>query len=561
MIDRLITFSIRWRWLVILLTACFALWGIRAAFRTPVDAIPDLSENQVIVFTEWPGHGPREIEDQVTYPLSLELQGLGGVRVVRSSSDVGFSMISVIFEDRVASRGGRGSVAERLAQVGRDCPPELVPRPGARRRRDRPDLLVHASRAAGSTSAGCGRSRTGTSGRSSRSVPGVAEVASVGGCPFEYQVERRPGPPPGARRSRSAQVAEAVARVERGRRRARRPQGQRRVRRPRRRLARRAAGTTRRRGRSSAHRPRPGKRASLRGRWHGRFHWGKSPGSSLGPAPRRGVLEKDGNEVTGGVVLMRHGENPLEVTRRLAAKIRELQTGLPQGVRIVPVYDRTPLIEGAIGTRHRHAPRGDPDRDHLRPGDPSLHVRTSLHHRHHPSAGGALLVRPGDVLRDRVSPTSRRTSCRWPGIAISIGVLVDSSIVMAENAMHRLKRAIRRCAGLGRHARRSCSRPAGRSAGRSSSRSSSCSCRSCRSSPWAASRGRCSTRWRSPSRSRWLGVAVLAITLVPALCTVFVRGRLRSRGGGPLVRGVIEVYRPVLAYLLDRPVGIVWFLG
>src|SRR5262245_65925115 len=96
MIDRILTFSIRRRWLVILAAVLVALWGVRAAYRTPVDAIPDLSENQVLVFTEWPGHGPREVEDQLSYPLSLELKGLAGVRVVRSSSDVGFSLVPVI---------------------------------------------------------------------------------------------------------------------------------------------------------------------------------------------------------------------------------------------------------------------------------------------------------------------------------------------------------------------------------------------------------------------------------------------------------------------------------
>ena len=168
MIDRLITFSIRWRWLVILLTACFALWGIRAAVRTPIDAIPDLSENQVIVFTEWTGHGPREIEDQVTYPLALELQGLAGVRVVRSSSDVGFSMISVIFEDRVAAEVCRRQVERRLAALGwRNGLPERLPAwpptpPRPARSSGTP------SKAMGSTSAGCARSRTGTSAPSSR---------------------------------------------------------------------------------------------------------------------------------------------------------------------------------------------------------------------------------------------------------------------------------------------------------------------------------------------------------------------------------------------------------
>src|SRR5436190_8000841 len=99
MIDRILAFSVQHRRWVISAALVLALVSVLAVYHTPVDAIPDLSENQVIVFTEWAGHSPREIEDQVTYPLSLSLQGLSGVRVVRSSSDVNFSMINVIFED------------------------------------------------------------------------------------------------------------------------------------------------------------------------------------------------------------------------------------------------------------------------------------------------------------------------------------------------------------------------------------------------------------------------------------------------------------------------------
>src|SRR5262245_36132696 len=98
MIDRVIELSIRHRGLVITAGLALALWGVYAVYRTPMDAVPDLSENQVIVFAEWPGHSPREIEDQVTYPLSRNLQSLAGVRVVRGSSDVNFSMIHLIFE-------------------------------------------------------------------------------------------------------------------------------------------------------------------------------------------------------------------------------------------------------------------------------------------------------------------------------------------------------------------------------------------------------------------------------------------------------------------------------
>src|SRR5262249_23749495 len=127
MIDEIIKFSIRRRTTVIALCIVLAILGVWAAWKTPVDAIPDLSENQVIVFTDWKGHAPREVEDQVTYPLALVLQGAGGVRVVRSSSDVGFSMISVIFEDQVGFDDARKRVKERLARVQGQLPEDATP--------------------------------------------------------------------------------------------------------------------------------------------------------------------------------------------------------------------------------------------------------------------------------------------------------------------------------------------------------------------------------------------------------------------------------------------------
>ena len=143
MIDAIIKFSIRHRGLVI--AACFVLasLGVWAAWRTPVDAIPDLSENQVIVFTDWKGHSPREIEDQITYPLSLGLQGVSGVRVVRSSSDVGFSMISVIFEDGLAFDEARSPDRPAAGKSPGPAPRGCRCGGGSRLPRHRPDLLVH----------------------------------------------------------------------------------------------------------------------------------------------------------------------------------------------------------------------------------------------------------------------------------------------------------------------------------------------------------------------------------------------------------------------------------
>src|SRR5437016_10963079 len=118
MINGIIEWSLRNRFFVACATLLIIGWGIRAVFRTPVDAIPDLSENQVLVFADWTGRSPQEIEDQVTYPLSVNLQGLAGVKSVRASSMFGFSLITVIFEDRIDNYFARTRVLERLNYLG-----------------------------------------------------------------------------------------------------------------------------------------------------------------------------------------------------------------------------------------------------------------------------------------------------------------------------------------------------------------------------------------------------------------------------------------------------------
>src|SRR5438094_3125440 len=127
MIENLIEYSIRNRFIVLIVAAGLAAWGVYALLDTPVDAIPDLSENQVIVFTDWMGRSPREIEDQVTLPLSRKLQGLAGVRTIRSSSEFNFSMITIIFEDSVSFYFARQRVLERLTLASTFLPPGVVP--------------------------------------------------------------------------------------------------------------------------------------------------------------------------------------------------------------------------------------------------------------------------------------------------------------------------------------------------------------------------------------------------------------------------------------------------
>src|SRR5713226_8318820 len=127
MIEKLIEASIRNRFLVLILAVALSIGGVYAVFDTPIDAIPDLSENQVIVFTDWMGRSPREVEDQVTYPLSVNLQGLAGVKAVRATSEFGFSMINIIFEDHIDVYFARQRVLERLSVAGTFLPPGVVP--------------------------------------------------------------------------------------------------------------------------------------------------------------------------------------------------------------------------------------------------------------------------------------------------------------------------------------------------------------------------------------------------------------------------------------------------
>src|SRR3989441_568594 len=191
MINWLIELSLRNRFLVIAFFLLIGGWGYWALLTTPIDAIPDLSDNQVIVFTDWPGRSPQEVEDQITYPLTVSLQGLPGVRVVRSSSAFGFSMINVIFEDNVDLYFARSRVLERLNLLAKSLPGGVVPTLG-------PDAT------------GVGHvfwytvEGKGTSLRDLRSlqdwyiryqlnsVPGVAEVASIGGTVRQYQIDVDP---------------------------------------------------------------------------------------------------------------------------------------------------------------------------------------------------------------------------------------------------------------------------------------------------------------------------------------------------------------------------------
>ena len=550
MIDRAIELSIRYRWLVLAAGLALGAIGAFAAWQTPIDAIPDLSENQTIVFADWPQHDPAEIQQQITQPLADALQGLDGVRTVRTSSDVGFSMIHVIFHDGIDPSRARREIAERLAAavLPEGVRPRLAPDAPATgqifwyvldggrldlgQRRRIQDTLVGPQLAA---------------------VPGVAEVAPVGGFTTEVAIEVDPREL--AARGISLQsVAAAVAAAGR-------PLGGQ--------IVTGSGGETLVRSTSDlsselASTSDPAAVLAALERVPIPLSGGVSvPLADLArvqlvPGPRRGVLELNGSETVGGVVLMRRGENPLAVTRLIEAKIESLAGALPPGVRIVTGYDRTPLVHGAIGTTTRT----------LVEALVVAAVCIVVILGHFRSALVIVIALPLCVLAALAASAALR-GLGWggetnimslAGLTISVGVLVDSSIVMTENVMHRLRKQfgdervqgevlptiVAACQTVGRPI------------------VFAVLILLLSFVPVFALGGLEGKMFRPLATTKSLALlasALLGVTVVPALCAVLIRGRIQSERASWIVRSVAGVYRPMLSYLLERPAVMIWIMG
>jgi Cu(I)/Ag(I) efflux system membrane protein CusA/SilA len=413
MIGNLIEYCVRNRFIVILVVALVAVWGVYCVMKTPIDAIPDLSENQVIVFTDWMGRSPQEIDDQITYPLSVNLQGLAGIKAIRSSSEFNFSMINIIFDDSTDFYFARTRVLERLNIAGTYLPAGVVP------------YLAPDATALGQvfwyTVEGDGYSLDELRAiqdwyvRYQLYVAGVAQVSSAGGFVREYQIDVDPDKlraydiPLGAVFNAVARSNIAVggkvyfeANAE---------------------FLIRGVGWLR--GVKDLENVVVAERDGVP------IYVQNLSALKLGPEYRRCMMEKNGTEAVGGVVMMRYGENPLKVTQAIKDRIEQLQAGLPAGVRIVPFYDRTRLIEGAI-----HTLLGTLKEEII---VASLVVLLVL--RHLRSAIVVCVTLPLAVLVAFIImyyldvPSNIMS---LSGIAISIGVLIDASIVMVENAMHGL---------------------------------------------------------------------------------------------------------------------------
>ncbi|KXU37171.1 heat-shock protein Hsp70 [Cephaloticoccus capnophilus] len=420
MIDRLIHWSLHNRFVVIAGFLALCAWGIVALQRVPIDALPDLSENQVIVYADWPGRSPQEVEDQITYPLSASLQGLAGVKAVRASSMFGFSFLTVIFEDSVDTYFARTRVLERLSSLGPDLlPAGVVARLG-------PDATglgwvyqYYLKDESGTQDLGTLRSLQDNVLRYElASVPGVAEVASIGGFVRQWQVEvsslklQQYGLTLG-------EIMDAVAAANLN-------VGGRTIEENAAEYVVRGVGLVERAEDLEAVvlAPRSGTPLLLR----------DVARVQIGGDFRRGTLDVDGREVVGGIVVMRYGENAHRVIADIKTRLATLAPSLPAGLTIEASYDRSDLIDRAINTL-KHALTEEILLVTL------AHILFLFHFRSilivTLPLPAAILI--SFILMDRLGIPSHIMSLT--GIAISIGVLVDAGIVMTENVIRHCERA------------------------------------------------------------------------------------------------------------------------
>jgi copper/silver efflux system protein len=419
MIARLIHWSLHNRFIVIAAFIALCAWGVVALKRVPVDAIPDLSENQVIVYADWAGRSPQEVEDQITYPLSVSLQGLAGVKTVRASSMFGFSFLTVIFDDKIENYFARTRVLERLNSLGELLPVGVTARLG-------PDATglgwvyqYYLKDASGKQDLGSLRTIQDTFVRYQlAATPGVAEVASIGGFVRQYQIEVS------SLKLRQfnltlGDVMDAVGASNAN-----------------------VGGKTLEengaefivRGVGLVTSPEDLEKIPLQARGGVPLTLRDVASVQIGGDFRRGALDVGGREVVGGIVVMRYGENAYQVIQDVKARIAALSSGLPAGVTVESFYDRSDLIQRAINTL-KHALTEEIILVTL------AHILFLFHFR---SILIVTLPLPASILvsfilMDRFGIPSNIMSLT--GIAISIGVLVDAGIVMTENVIRHCERA------------------------------------------------------------------------------------------------------------------------
>ncbi|MBK6600523.1 MAG: efflux RND transporter permease subunit [Betaproteobacteria bacterium] len=522
MLGRLIEWSARNAFLVLLATLFVTLAGIYAVIRTPLDALPDLSDVQVIVYTEFPGQAPQVVEDQVTYPLTTAMLSVPKSKVVRGFSFFGASFVYVIFEDGTDIYWARSRVLEYLNFAAGRLPRGVTPQLG-------PDatgvgwVYQYAVIGAQHTLAELRTIQDWYLRYQLAKAPGVAEVASVGGFVQQYQVTVDP--------TKLRAYGIPLARVGQVIRDSNRDVGGR--------VIEMAEAEYMVRG-----------RGYLRGRADIEALVVKSDRGTpvlirdvarveLGPDERRGVTELNGEgEVVSGIAMARYGQNALEVIGNIKDKIAEVASGLPAGVEIVAVYDRSELIHRAIDTLQRTLI------------EESLIVAAVcivflLHVR---SALVAILMLPVGILIAFIAMRllgMNSNIMSLGGIAIAIGAMIDAAIVMIENAHKHLERL---------------------APGESRTRAIVDACREVGPALFfslliitvsflpvftlEAQEGRLFAPLAWTKTFAMAGAALLSVTLVPVLMLLFIRGRVLPEAKNPVNRFLIWIYRPVIAAVM-----------
>ncbi len=533
MIERVISWCAANRVVVVLASLGLALWGAWAMVRTPLDAVPDISDVQVIIATEWEGRSPDLIEDQVTYPIVTALISTPRVKTVRGFTDFGISYVYVIFEDHTDIYWARSRVVEYLQGIRDRLPQGVTPQIG-------PDAT------------GVGwvfsYALVDESGRHSldemrsfqdwylrywlASVPGVAEVASIGGFVKQYQV----GLDPNRLAAVGLDVRDVVMAIERS--------------------------NNDVEGRLLEF---SGREYMVRGRGYlqsvediEEIAVGADPRGTpirvrdvatvrLGPDLRRGAADLDGRgEVVGGIVVMRFGENALAVIDRVKARIEEVKGSLPAGVTLVPTYDRSGLIRDSIATL----------RETLTQEVLIVSAMIIVFLLHFRSALIPIIALPIAVLASFVPMYYLGVSSNimsLGGIALAIGELVDTSIVMVDNAYRRLSEG-RRADGspIAYEDQPREVVAAARQVGRALFFSLAIIVISF--VPvflLEAQEGRMFRPLAWTKTFAMLSATLLAVTLVPALLTLFIRGRrFRPEQANPVSRVFVALYAPVLKLAL-----------
>ena len=522
MIPRLIAWSARNPFLIGIATPALILGGILAVLRTPLDALPDLSDVQVIVYTEYPGHAPQVVEDQVTYPLTTTMLSVPHSRVVRGFSFFGVSFVYVIFDDGTDIYWARSRVLEYLQAASANLPRGVTPQLG-------PDatgvgwVYQYVLRAKDQSLAELRSLQDWFLRYQLSKVQGVSEIASVGGFVQQYQVVVDP--------ARLRAYGIGLMEVTQAIRDSNRDVGGRTIE---------MAGTE----------------FMVRGRGYLRgaadiedIVLTASRGTPvrvrdvaqvvLGPDERRGIAELNGEgEVVSGIAVARFGANALETIDALKERIGELKSGLPDGVSLETVYDRSELIRGAIATLS----------DTLVQESIIVALVCTLFLLHVRSALVVIVVLPLSVLFSFICMRMLGINANimsLGGIAIAIGELVDAAVVMVENAHKRLER------NASPEQRRATIVAAAQEVGPPLFFSLLIIAVSFLPVfTLEAQEGRLFAPLAYTKTFAMLGGALLSVTLLPMLMVWLIRGRILPEEKNPISRVLIAAYKPVIRGVL-----------